>query len=67
LAFGSVVSKGRCHQWPDGALGFALSSFPIKAIVLPFITEDFLGILVVLRGVVFLFRRHELLANANGR
>jgi len=34
--------------------------------VLPLITEDFLGVFVVLRGVVFLLRRHELLANANG-
>ena len=35
--------------------------------MLPFITEDFLGILGVLCGVIFLFRRHELLANTNGR
>ncbi len=67
LAFGIALGNGRCHQRPDGALGFAISSFPIKAIVLPFITEDFLGVLVVLCGVVFLFRRHQLLANANGR
>src|SRR5450759_3322531 len=66
-AFGIALSNGRRHQRPDGALGFAISSFPIKAIVLPFITEDFLGILVVLYGVVFLFRRHEFMANANGR
>ena len=35
--------------------------------MLPFIAEDGLGILRVLRVVVFVFRRHQLLANANGR
>src|ERR1035441_3273463 len=61
-----TLGNGRCHQRPDGALRFARSRFPIKAIVLPFITEDFLGVLLVLRGV-FLLRRHQFLANANSR
>src|SRR5271166_4223215 len=66
LGFGIALGKGRYHQRPDGALGFTVSSFPIQAIVLTFITEDFLGILVVLRGVIFLLRGHKLLANLNG-
>ena len=34
--------------------------------MLPFVAEDFLAVLAVLRGI-FLFRRHQFLANANGR
>src|ERR1700722_5260155 len=67
LVFGIALSKGRRHQRPDGTPGLARSSFPIKAIVLAFVAESFLSILVVLQGVVFLFRSREFLANANGR
>src|ERR1019366_2226176 len=66
LAFGIPLSNGRRHQRPDGALGLGVSSLPIQAIVLPFIAEEFLSILIVLCGVVFLFCRYEFLANANG-
>src|SRR5271165_1098107 len=66
LGFTIAHGKGRCHQRPDGALGFAVSSFPIQAIVLPFIAKDSQGVLVVLRGVILFLRRHKLLANLNG-
>ncbi len=62
-----ALRRRRRHQGPDGALGFARGSFPIKAVVLSFITEDLFGVLVVVLGGVFLLRRHQLLANANGR
>src|ERR1700678_1719146 len=67
LALGVALCNCCRHQRSDGALWCPVRSFPIEAVVLPFITEDFLGILVVLGGVVFLLRRHEFLANANGR
>src|SRR5208283_2381732 len=60
-----ALSNGRCHKRSNGALRLALGSFPVKAIVLPFITEDFLGVLLVLRRV-FLLRCHQFLANADG-
>src|SRR4029077_3790542 len=65
-ALGIALSNCRCHQWSDRTLGIALAGFPIKAVVLPFITEDLLGILAALRRV-FLFRRRQFLANADGR
>src|SRR5258708_20767751 len=67
LAFDIALSSGRRYQWPHGALGFALNCFPVKAVVLAFITQDFLGVLVMVRGIVFLFTSHELPANANCR
>src|SRR5579863_1270203 len=48
-------------------LGFAVCGLPIKAIMLSFITEDFLRVLVVLRSVVFFLRRHHLAANYDRR
>src|SRR5208283_4025582 len=65
-AFGIFPGNSPCHQRTNGALRLALGCFPIKTIVLSFITEDPLCILVVL-GVVFLLRRHQFLANVNGR
>src|SRR4029077_5547806 len=67
LAFGIALSNGRGHQRTDGALRLVLGSFPVKTIALAFITEDFLGVLIVLGGIVFLLRRHQLPANVNCR
>src|SRR5208283_4800247 len=67
LVLGMAVSEGRCHQRPDGACGFARRRFPIQTIVLPFITETFLSVFVVLCRVEFFLCRHQLLANTNGR
>src|SRR5208283_958708 len=64
---GIALSHGCCDQGPDGALGFASSNSPIKAVVLPFITQDFLSVTGVLRSIEFLLCRHQFLANANGR
>src|ERR1700676_293969 len=57
-------NRGR-HQRPDRALRLAITRLPIQPIALPLIAENFLRVLVVLRAVVFLFRRHHLPANVN--
>src|SRR5580658_620097 len=56
-----ALNKGRCHQRSNGALGLAIGRLPIQAVVLPFVTEDFLGVLAVLRRVFF-FGCHQFLA-----
>src|SRR6202021_4117203 len=65
---GLVALRDRVrNQRSDGTLGFAGAHLPIKTVVLPFIAEGGLRIPRVLRVVVFVLRRGELLANANGR
>src|SRR5271165_2764268 len=66
LRCGIALSHGRRHQRTDGTLGFALGSSPVEAIVLPLVAQDLLGVFALLRGMVFLLRCHQRLANANG-
>src|ERR1700678_1452041 len=65
-ALGVALSNRRRYQRSNRAWGFAAHSLPIKAVVLPVITEDFLRVLVVLSRVFFL-RRHQLLTNLDRR
>ena len=44
-AWSKALRDRRCHERSDGTFGFALRYFPVKTIVLSFITEDFLGVL----------------------
>src|SRR6202453_3427403 len=62
-----AMSDGMRHQWSDGTLGFAGGHLPIETVMLPFIAEDSLRILRLLRVVVLVLRRGELLTNTNGR
>jgi hypothetical protein len=66
LTVGVTLGNRRRNQRPDGALRFDISDLPIQAVVLPVIAENLLSVLAALRGVVFLFRRDERLANVNG-
>ena len=55
------------HQGPQGALGLAGNRFPIQTVTLSFSTEDGLREFAVPQGEVCLLRRHEVLADAEGR
>ncbi len=66
LALGKTSGDRVRHERTYRALRLAIRGFPIKAILLPGIAEDFVRILAVLRRV-FLLRRCQFLANANGR
>jgi hypothetical protein len=66
FAFSVALGGGGSDQRPDRALGLTIRDFPIKAIVLAFVTVDLLGVLVVLHRVVFLLRSHNLLADTDG-
>src|SRR3984957_18098889 len=60
-----ALNKGRGHERSNGALGLAIGRLPIQAVVLAFVTKDFLSVLAVLRRVFF-FGCHQLLANMDG-
>ena len=67
MSLGVALGNGRGYKRPDGALRFAVRSLPVQAVVLPRFTENFAGKLIAVRGTEFLLRRHQLLANADGR
>lgn len=67
FAFRVALSDGGSDQWPDRALQLTVRDSPIKAIVLPFITIDLLGVVIVLHRVVFLLRSHKFLADTDCR
>src|SRR5579862_982714 len=63
---GIGLGNSRRYQRSDKALRFALGRFPVQAVVLPFITVNFRGILAM-RSQVFFLRRRQFLTNADSR